>query len=494
MQRRRVVTTALAAARNYRATAAVPNSVKITPPSPSPRKETLGKKLLSLVHPKRSAVVTIRQWKDQGHSVRKYELNRIICEWMRTQQDIKLLSGDYAVHLDLIAKLRGLSSAEQFFFDMPEHMRSEPTLSSLLHTYVQHRAYEKAEDLMEKMSECDYLNSPLPYNHMMTMYLENGKVENIPNLIQELKRSTTPDLVSYNLWLTACQSQNDIKTAENVFLEMKSAKIEPDWITYSILTNLYIKKELNDRAKSTLKEMEKRVSKKHRASYASLISLHTNLGDKKGVERVWKNMKSLYHKLNDAEYTCMIASLIKIGEIVSAEKLYDEWESISPTGDPRVSNLLFGDYIKKNQIEKAKTFLHRVVKKGIKPSYTTWELLTLGYLKSKEKDLVVNYFEKAICSVKKWEPNILLVREIYQLLEDQQDIKGAEKLLSVLRNAGYVTTEIYNLHLRTYAKAQKMPPIIEERMEKDSVMPDSETKELVKLTSKMCVSDVSSCL
>lgn len=41
---------------------------------------TLGKQLLSLVYAKRSAVVTIRQWKERGNQVRKYELNRIVRE------------------------------------------------------------------------------------------------------------------------------------------------------------------------------------------------------------------------------------------------------------------------------------------------------------------------------------------------------------------------------------------------------------------------------
>ena len=43
-----------------------------------------------------------------------------ICEWMRTQPEMRLLPGDHAVHLDLVAKVWGLPSAEKFFEDMPE--------------------------------------------------------------------------------------------------------------------------------------------------------------------------------------------------------------------------------------------------------------------------------------------------------------------------------------------------------------------------------------
>lgn len=43
-------------------------------------RETLGWRLIGLVYPKRSAVVTIRKWLEEGHTVRKYELNRIVRE------------------------------------------------------------------------------------------------------------------------------------------------------------------------------------------------------------------------------------------------------------------------------------------------------------------------------------------------------------------------------------------------------------------------------
>ncbi|KAL0435750.1 UNVERIFIED_CONTAM: Pentatricopeptide repeat-containing protein, mitochondrial [Sesamum radiatum] len=218
--------------------------------------DTLGRRLFALVYTKRSAVVALRKWKEEGHVVRKYELNRIvrelrklkrykhaleICEWMRIQEDMKLVPGDYAVHLDLIAKIRGLNSAEKFFEDLPEKMRDPATCSALLHTYVQHKESDKAEALMKKMSECGFLKSPLPFNHMLSLYVSTGQLEKVPEIVKELKTTTTPDAVTYNLLLAVCASKNIIETAEKVFLEQRQAKIEPDWMTYSTLASIYIK-------------------------------------------------------------------------------------------------------------------------------------------------------------------------------------------------------------------------------------------------------------
>lgn len=411
---------------------------------------------------------------------------------MRLQQDIKLLPGDYAVHLDLIAKVRGLNSAEKFFEDLPERMTGQTTCTALLHVYVQNKLSTKAEALMEKMSECGFLKNALPYNHMLSLYITNGQLEKAAGVIQELKKNTTPDVVTYNLWLTVCASQNDVETAEKVLLELKRVKIDPDWVTYSTLTNLYIKNALREKALCSLEEMEKRASRKNRVTYSSLLSLHTNLGDKDEVCRIWKKMKSCFRKLNDAEYTCMLSSLVKLGEYEEAENLYKEWESVSGTGDARVSNILLAAYINRNQMEMAETFYNSMVEKGIAACYTTWELLTWGYLKREQMEKVLDYFTKAVGSVKKWHPDERLVREVFKKLEEQGNVEGGERLLVILRKAGHLSTEVYNCLLRTYAEAGKMPLIVAERMKKDDVQLNEESHKLIKLTSKMCISEVSS--
>ncbi|XP_024932734.3 pentatricopeptide repeat-containing protein At4g02820, mitochondrial isoform X2 [Ziziphus jujuba] len=413
-----------------------------------------------------------------------------ICEWMTLQQDIKLVPGDYAVHLDLIAKVRGIKSAEKFFEDLPEKMTGQATCTALLHTYAKNNLSSKAEALMAKMSECGFLRNPLPYNHMLSLYISNGQLEKVPKMVEELKKNASPDVVTYNLLLTVCASQNDVETAEKVLVELRKSKINPDWVTYSSLTNLYIKNAFTEKAASTLKEMEKMVSRKNRVAYSSLLSLHTNIRDKDGVCRIWKKMKSCFRKMNDAEYTCMISSLVKLEEFKEAEDLYNEWESISGTGDARVPNILLAAYINRNQMETAEIFYDRLAEKGINPCYTTWELLTWGYLKEKQMDKVLDYFKKAVNSVKKWDPDDRLVREVFKRLEEQGNVEVAEQMLVILRNAGHLNTEIYNSILRTYATAGKMPLIVAERMEKDNVELDEETRELIKKTSKMRVSEV----
>ncbi|KAJ9543226.1 hypothetical protein OSB04_022933 [Centaurea solstitialis] len=473
-------------------------------------RDTLGRRLLSLVYTKRSAVIAINKWKEEGHLVRKYELNRIVrelrklrrykhalevCEWMTLQHDIKLLEGDYAVHLDLIAKIRGLNSAEKFFEDLPDRMRGQPTCTALLHTYVQHKDTSKAEALMKKMSECGFLKYPLPFNHMISLYISNGQFEKVPEVLHNLKTNTTPDIVTYNLWLTACNAQGDTETAEKVVLELKKAKVSADWVTFSLLTSMYIKTARFEDALLSVKEMEKMVSRKVRVAYSSVISLYTGLGKKEDINRVWKKMKSMFRKLNDSEYNCMISSLLKLNDLEDAEKLYTEWESVSSTGDTRIPNLILAAYVNGKGMKTAEDFFtKRMVEKGIIPSYTSWELLTWGYSHMNQVNKALECFKKGLASVKKWDFDEKIVGTVCGMVEERGDVAGAEDLLAVLRDAGHVSTEMYNSLLRTYAKAGKMPMIVAERMKKDNVALNEETHELIKTTSKMCVGEVSTYL
>ncbi|KAG5629383.1 hypothetical protein H5410_001100 [Solanum commersonii] len=85
-------------------------------------RDTIGRRLLRLIYAKRSVVIVISKWKEEGHHVRKYKLNRIVWE-LRKHKRYK-----YALEV-------------------------QTTCAALLHTYVQHKDTAKAESLMEKMSD-----------------------------------------------------------------------------------------------------------------------------------------------------------------------------------------------------------------------------------------------------------------------------------------------------------------------------------------------------
>jgi pentatricopeptide repeat protein len=223
---------------------------------------------------------------------------------------------------------QGPRQHEKFFKDMPERAKAPSTSNALLHAYVQHGAWNKAESMLTEMAQVGYLTCALPFSHMMSLYMACGELKRVPEMIKELRRYTRPDLVTYNIWLTYC-SKDSVKSAEKVFDLMRDDKVVPDWMTFSLMATIYINAGLHVKGRDALTEMEKRASRNERAAYSSLLTLYASLQDRGNLDRVWNKMRETFRKFSDTEYKSMLTSLIRFGDITEALIIYDEWEIAS---------------------------------------------------------------------------------------------------------------------------------------------------------------------
>eukprot|EP01018_Ginkgo_biloba_P028975 Gb_03507 [translate_table: standard] len=472
--------------------------------APNSGNDNLQKRLFRLVFPKRSAVPVLQKWVNEGRELKKWELDRIlrnlrkyhrykhaleISEWMEDRKEFELSAGDYAVRLDLIAKVRGMASAEKYFTDLPVDAKDEHTYSALLHSYVREKLTEKAVALMEKMQELGFATHALPYNEIMALYMTIGQVEKVPLVIKEMKKNDVPrDAYSYNLWMSACAAVSDIEGVEMVLDEVKcDSRDIADWTTYSTLANIYIKAGLVEKAESALKEFEKKLTQRDRIAYDYLMTLYASLGNKEELLKTWESLKTAFEKATYTNYICILSSLAKLGDIEKAENIFEEWESSCARYDCRVSNILLAAYVRKGLLEKAEIFYGHVLEKGGDPNYKTWEILTEGYLESKQMDKAVVAMKKALLRVKSgvWQPKSAIVTSILKYFEEHGNVEGAEEYLEILRSVKCVTTEIYNSLLCAYVKAGKAVPNILVRMKRDNVSPDEETERLLEELSKL---------
>ncbi|KAB2605302.1 pentatricopeptide repeat-containing protein [Pyrus ussuriensis x Pyrus communis] len=143
--------------------------------------------------------------------------------------------------------------------------------------------------------------------------------------------------------------------------------------------------------------MEALATPKIIVAYSSLLSLHTIIGDKEGVRRIWKKVKLFLKKLGN----CILNG-----------------SPFSGTRDPRVSNILLAAYINEDQMKRAETFHNLMVRNGIKPCY-----------KQEHTEKALEYFKKAVGGVKRWDPNKRLIGEVFDRLKEKNHIQGGEELL-----------------------------------------------------------------
>lgn len=353
---------------------------------------------------------------------------------------------DFAIRVDLIAKVRGIACAENYFDNLPEVAKIQPTYGALLNSYVREKLTEKAEVHMKKMKELGYATTTLPYNELLTLYRNTGKFEKVSFVMQEMeKNNISQDKFTYNIRMSICAIMSDIDGVEKILEEMRcNPLVDIDWSTCGNLANIYIKAGCFDKAELTLKEMEKKMNRKDREAFNYIITLCASAGNKDRVLRMWHLLKLSFPKLTNMSFICMLTSLLKLGDLEGAENIFKEWESAGLTYDFRVPNILLDAYVRKGLIEKAEFLLEHILEGKENPISKTWEIIAEGYLKNTQIDKAVHAMNKALSSMEQggWQPKPANLLFILKHFQEHGDVVHTEQYLKMLRDMNFESKEI----------------------------------------------------
>ncbi|PSS10106.1 Pentatricopeptide repeat-containing protein [Actinidia chinensis var. chinensis] len=430
---------------------------------PMPKWSTIYRRISFMEDPEMGAASVLNRCEKEGKRVTKWEIRRIIkelrkfkryqfalevYEWMNNRAErFKILTSDSAVQLDLISKVHGISKAEDYFMMLPDSLKDKRTYGSLLNAYVQANLREKAESLLEKMKGKGYISHPLPFNVMMTLYMNLKEYDKVDMLVLEMRDKSIPlDIYSYNIWLSSCGAQGSVERMEQAFEQMKLERtINPNWATYSTMATMYIKLGQLEKAEDSLRRLEGRITGRDRIPYHFVISLYGSVGKKEEVYRVWNVYKSIFPSIPNLGYHSMISSLIRLGDIEGAEQLYDEWLSVKSNYEPRIINLLMGWYVRKGLLEKAEALFDQMVEQGGKANSGTWEILAEGHIRERRISEALSFLKEAfsVAGSKNWKPKPVNVSSILKMCEQEGDQASKDVLVGLLSQAGCLEDKVY---------------------------------------------------
>lgn len=398
---------------------------------------------------------------------------------------------DQAIHLDLVAKTRGIPAAENYFIDLPETSKNLRTYGALLNCYCKELMTEEAEALIEKMKELNLGLSSMSYNSLMTLYTKVGQPERIPAIIQEMKADNVmPDSYTYNVWMRALAAVNDISGVERVIEEMKrDGRVAANWTTYSNLASIYVDAGYFDKAEKALKELEKINANKDLFAFQFLITLYGRTGKLLEVYRIWRSLRLAFPKTANISYLNMIQVLVNLKDVPGAEKCFREWESGCSTYDIRVANVVISAYAKEGLVDKAEELKERARRRGAKPNSKTWEIFCDYYLKNGDVKLGVDCIANAVSAGRgngqKWVPSPVIVGSLMAHFEQQKDVDGAEDLIEILKKAvDDVAVEVFESLIRTYAAAGRKSQLMRRRLKMENVEVSDDCQ---KLLEAICV-------
>lgn len=397
---------------------------------------------------------------------------------MTNKEAYTFSSGAHAVQLDLIGKVRGLESAENYFNNLSDEMKIDKTYGALLNCYVRERLVDKTLSHFQKMKELGFASSPLPYNGLMCLYLKTKQAEKVPDVFSEmLKNGVSPDSFSYRICISSYGEQNDLGNMEKILKEMEGkSNIRKEWATYAIVANFFIKAGLNERALIFLKKAETMVNKDS-VGYSHLISLYTSLGCKTEMMRLWECRKKISKKLINPDYVTMLGSLVKLGELEEGETLFKEWESSGNTYDFKVPNTLLIGLCQKGSVEKAESMLREIVQRGKTPPPNSWSIVAAGYIENQNMEKAFECMQEAMAlraESQGWMPKPNLTSSILSWLSENRDGEVVDAFVSSLK-------EMYHSQIRETIQAGKEVDEILARMKAAGIDEDGETSKILSL-------------
>ncbi|KAK1563811.1 hypothetical protein Q3G72_033233 [Acer saccharum] len=453
------------------------------------------RKISPIGDPTVSIVPVLDQWVQEGGAVDKETLQVMIKEllsykrfahalqmsmWMTDKRYFRISAADAAVRLNLISKVQGVEQAENFFNSISKTLRTLPTYTALLKCYAYVRNVEKAEATMDKIRELGLAKWPMAYNILLGLYHRTGNDEKLVSLMHEMEDNGIGwDRFTYGIHLTAYAAVSDVEGVDKTVTRMESdTSVVLDWTCYTAAASAYAKLGLLDKAVAMMKKSEGLVSgKRSNTAYECLITQYATYGKKDDVLRIWQVYKEK-RKVFNKGYKSVISSVLKFDDLECAERIFEEWESENSNYDTRIPNFLIDAYCRRGLMEKAETFMDRIISMGGKLDEFSWYFLATGYLQNNQPQKAVEKMKEAIAVYhvchKRWKPDKEVVAACLEYFKHEGDVDEAGNFINLLGDKNIISVDVQDRLLNNFLQKEPNLDALSELNADDALVGDGE--------------------
>ncbi|KAF6136481.1 hypothetical protein GIB67_035040 [Kingdonia uniflora] len=446
-----------------------------------------------------SLIPILDKWDKENKGMTKFDLKGLIyklrgrsrftqalevSEWVDKKGVFRFLPGDHAVQLDLIARVRGLDSAESYFCNLSDEDKTQKIYGTLCNCYRREGLTDKYMSLRQKMKEMGFVSTLLDYKNLMSFYASSNEHEKVHEVFSQMKDSgVSPDSFSYEVCINSYGGRSDVDGMERLLEEIENrTDISMKWRTYSVMANNYIKLGLSAKAVAMLKKQEEKLNSKDGVGYNYLMSAYGRLGNKTELMRVWELVKVTFKGYKSRDYATIVGAYARLGELEEAEKLLKEWASSITKYDFQVANVILMRYIERGLIERAETVLQDLVTTVMFSSPASWAILASGYEQKDEMENATRCMKNALQqheSGKWWLPDAKLIGLILSWLGHNGEIEEVETFVGYLKAVIPVNRDMYHALIKASIRGGKEVDGILESMKADEIDEDEETKKIL---------------
>lgn len=374
-------------------------------------------------------------------------------EWLESTKHLDFVERDCASRLDLIAKVRGLTAAENYIQNIPKSFRGELIYRTLLSNCVAAQDVTKAEQVFGKMKDLKLSITSFAYNQLILLYKKDDKNKIADVLLQMEKENVKPTRDTYRILIDAKGLSNDITGMEQIVEIMKAEGIEPDIQTQATLANHYVSGGLVEKAEAVLKEMEgENIKANQLMACVHLLPLYASLGKADEVARLWKVCEP---NSQFAEYKAAIEAWGKLNKIEEAEAVFDrmlrKWKRLYS----KHHLALLKVYMDHKMLTKGEELVKKMVENGVSIGPLVWDALVKLYVEAGEVKKADLYLEKA-SEGNQMKPLFSSYIAIMEEYAKRGDVHNAERIFDRLTQVGYVVRfGRYRTLVEAYVKANR---------------------------------------
>ncbi|CAN1231842.1 Pentatricopeptide repeat-containing protein At4g21705, mitochondrial [Linum grandiflorum] len=391
---------------------------------------------------------------------------------------------EHAIRIDLIGKVKGFESAEDYFNSLRDIDKTHKTYGALLNCYVRQKQMDKSISHMQKMKELGFASTAITYNDIMSLYTNLNQHEKVPSVLAEMKASNVaPDNYSYRICITSYGVRSEIEEMEKILQEMEQqADIVMDWNTYTVVANFYIKAGLRDKAIDALRKAEEVLEWKDGTGFNHLISLNAALGNVDEVLRLWKQEKARCKRCINKDYIVVLEALMKLKEPVHAEKILKQWESSGNCLDFCVPNVVVIGYVQQGLLEKAEALVRESMKNGMAVTPNSLATVAKGFLERGEMSKGCELMQAALDRYvpdKGWKPNPKAITDVLHWLGDEGSVEEAKAFVDRLKTIVPASRGMYHAILKACRRNGAEVETVLRAMDADGIDQNERTQKIL---------------
>ncbi|KAL8489317.1 hypothetical protein ACS0TY_024799 [Phlomoides rotata] len=424
------------------------------------------------------------KWVEEGNEVTRTEVSLAmlnlrrrrlfvkalqLSEWVEAKKHFEFDDKNYASRLDLIAKVKGLYSAENYIKQIPESFRNEKVYRTLLANCVSTTNVKKGEQLFNKMKDLGFPITCFACNQLLLLYKRTDKKKIADVLLLMEKENIKPTIFTYQILIDVKGQANDITGMEQIVETMKDEGLEPSTEIQTLMARYYAASGEKDKAEAVLKEIEGDDIKKNRWVSRMLIPIYASLGRGDEVDRIWNVCE---HNPRLEECLAVIEAWGQLNQVEKAEEAFEKMLKKLKKPSSKHYTALLKVYANHKMLSKGKDLVRRMGESGCLLGPLTWDAIVKLYVSAGEVEKADSILGKAI-KQKRGKPLFSTYMAIMDKYAAKGDVHNAEKMFQMMRQGGY-TSRLRQFQALILAYVNSKTPAygFSDRLKADNVFPN----------------------